>query len=82
MYLTDLEVKLAQDESGTHRDDILGRLQQHADEIKRAADGGLSPDDFAQAEKLQAALQAAQAVVKEVWKNENKESEAPPRFLV
>lgn len=82
MYLTDLEFQLADDEDGSLRDRICADLDEQGAAVKRAIDGGLSPEDFQIAEKLQVALGAAQAVVRETWKAEHQQTENRSPFFV
>lgn len=65
--MVDMEQRLAEDASGAYRDELLNTLAQERQALKRQVDGGLAPDDFAKANAVQAALEAAEKVVSRAW---------------
>ena len=61
--LLDIEVRLANDVDGSFANGLIQSLQTELDGLKRSADAGLPPDDFALANQLMGAVAAAAQVV-------------------
>jgi len=70
--MVDMEARLAADTSGAYRDEILNKVNGELQSVKRQIDGGLSPDDFAKANALRSALEAAGTVVPVAWAVQHK----------
>jgi hypothetical protein len=62
-----LEAELKADADGARRDALLERVRRRAAEVKGRIDHGLPPNEYADAERLHAGLEAAAHVVMLVW---------------
>jgi len=71
MRLLDIENRLAEDSSGNYRDEVCDQLRTDAREVKRRIDSGLTPDEFQDAGRYLAALEAAISVVEQAWRFEH-----------
>ncbi len=66
--MTEMEERLAHDDDGSYRDQLLSLLSEEAVSLKAKMDAGLPPEEFQQAEKVHQALLAARRVIDLQWK--------------
>ena len=71
MRLLDIENRLADDADGAYRNQVCDQLRSDAREVKRRIDTGLAPDEFQDAGRYLAALEAAISVVEQAWRFEH-----------
>jgi type III secretion system YseE family protein len=69
LAMLDMEERLKDDTDGVYLKEILDRLAVSSDEIKKALDQGLPPDEFQVMGALKDAVQDASKVVKSVWES-------------
>lgn len=77
LYLTDLEQALADDQEGVYQRQVCQELEEQAAAVRQSIDAGLAPEEFPVARGLEVGLKAALAVVRQTWKEENEQSDAP-----
>ena len=65
--MVDMERKLADDRNGSYRDQVCRELAEERAALKRRADAGLSPDEFASASRVLAAYDSAERVIRTLW---------------
>ncbi len=66
--MVDMEQKLAADASGAYRDELLQSLAGERSALRRTMDAGLPPEEYEQASRLMAGVDAATRVVETLWK--------------
>ncbi len=66
--MTEMEERLAHDDDGSYRDQLLSLISEEAASLKAKLDAGLPPEEFEQAEKVHQALLAAEKVINLQWK--------------
>ena len=62
-HTLEIEEHLANDDDGSTKKAIEDKLDGYIADVKKQKDAGLRPDEFAVAEKAEAALEAAKSVV-------------------
>lgn len=67
LSLLPLEDELRADTNGQHKQQLQQTFAQQAQQIKRLMDKGVTPQEFARLEQLQAALQAGDSALDKIW---------------
>lgn len=70
--IVDMEARFAADASGEYLTELQTRFQSELANLKRQLAAGLAPDEFAVANQLKEALEAADVVVTRVWDRQHR----------